>query len=412
MNKAAIISIGNELLNGFTTDTNTPFICDKLIRSGVEVVCSLKLPDDIEKICEGLEFVSRDAEAIIITGGLGPTDDDLTRQALAHFLKVELEFNERVFENMRQYFISRNYQMAEKNRVQAYFPKGSEPLPNPIGTAEGIAACADGKLYFALPGVPSEMEKMLQYSVLPKLSKTAKSKAIFIKKLKCFGAGESTIAQMLGDVMQRNRNPLVNCTVRQGVITLHIVAAAADEQKAKTMALAQAENSKDILGELVFGEDDQSLSQAVAEKLTKEGKTVAVAESCTGGLLAKMLTDIAGSSRYFTCGWVTYSNDAKIRELGVPVDLIEKYGAVSEQVAMAMATAARKKSGSDITVAITGIAGPGSTGQKPVGLVYIAIADKTGCRVEQRNFRADRESVRIRAAQTALNMLRITLKNR
>src|SRR3989339_1294075 len=387
MNKAAIVSIGNELLNGFTTDTNTPFICDRLVRCGVEAVCSLKLPDDIEKICEGLEFASRKADVIIITGGLGPTDDDLTRQGLARFLRVELEFNERVFEDMRRYFISRDYQMAEKNRVQAYFPKGSEPLPNPIGTAEGIYARAKGKLYFALPGVPSEMERMLLDCVLPKLNLTSKNKTIVIKKLHCFGAGESTIAQMLVDVMERGRNPLVNCTVRQGVITLHIVAAAADEQNAKTMAQAETGKIKDMLGELIFGEDEQSLAQVVAERLTKEGKTVAVAESCTGGLLAKMLTDIAGSSRYFSCGWVTYSNDAKIRELGVAAELIEKYGAVSEQTAETMAKGACAKSGCDFGIGITGIAGPRvGTEQKPVGLVYIAVAEKKGCRVKQYNF--------------------------
>jgi nicotinamide-nucleotide amidase len=187
-----------------------------------------------------------------------------------------------------------------------------------------------GKLFFALPGVPMEMEQMFAESVLPELKRLAGGQAIVVKKLKCFGAGESTIAEMIGTMMQRGRNPLINCTASSGIITLHIIATAKDKEKAGQMALEDEKTLKSTLGELIYGENDQSLAQVVGEKLARQGKTIAVAESCTGGLLAKLLTDIPGSSKYFACGWITYSDRAKTSELGVPADLIREHGAVSE----------------------------------------------------------------------------------
>jgi nicotinamide-nucleotide amidase len=254
------------------------------------------------------------------------------------------------------------------------------------------------------------MEQMFAESVLPELKRLAGGQAIVVKKLKCFGAGESTIDEMLGMMMQRGRNPLINCTVSSGIITLHIIATAGDKEKAGQMAEKDEKLLRSTLGELIYGQDDQSLSEVVGEQLARQGKTIAVAESCTGGLLAKLLTDVPGSSKYFTCGWITYSDRVKTSELGVPADLIQEYGAVSEQVARAMATGARSKAGTDYAIGITGIAGPaGGTEQKPVGLVYICVDSKNGCYTKRCLLPGNRQSVRLRAAQTVLNLLRLQL---
>jgi nicotinamide-nucleotide amidase len=300
--------------------------------------------------------------------------------------------------------------MAEKNKIQAYIPAGAKALANNLGTAPGIMAESQGKLFIALPGVPAEMKRMFEESVLPELQRLPSGQAVVVKKLRCFGAGESTIAQRLGTIMQRGRNPLINCTAGSGVITLHIIATAQDKETAEQMAEKDEKLLASTLGELVYGCGEQTLAQVVGEELARQGKTIAVAESCTGGLLAKLLTDTSGASKYFTHGWVTYSNEAKTGELGVSADLIKKYGAVSEQISRAMAQGARKKVGTDFAIGITGIAGPtGGTEQKPAGLVYISVDSHEGCETRRCLFSHGRQFIRRRAAQTALNMLRLKL---
>ena len=298
--------------------------------------------------------------------------------------------------------------MPEKNRTQAYIPAGAKSLEN-IGTAPGILAEHKGKLYIALPGVPMEMERMFA-AVLPELKEFISSQAVVVRRLRCFGAGESTIAEMLGDMMQRGRNPLINCTASEGIITLHIIATLHEQNQALQLADKDEKKLRSLLGELVYGVEEQTLAEVVGEKLAQQNKTIAIAESCTGGWLAKLITDIPGASRYFTYGWITYSNNAKISELDVPAELIEKYGAVSEQVAEAMAKGARSKAGTDFAIGITGIAGPtGSTEQKPTGLVYISVDSDGGCETRHCRFIQKRQFTRLRAAQTALNMIRLRL---
>jgi len=409
MIKASIVTIGNEILSGQTVDTNAAYLSAELLSMGVPVVSSYAVRDEIDAIVRGLNLASADADVVLMTGGLGPTDDDLTRQALAKFLDVELELRDELFEKIEKFFAEHGRQMPEINKIQAYIPAGAKALAN-IGTAPGIMAESKGKLFFALPGVPMEMKQMFAESVLPELKRIAGGQAIVVKKLKCFGAGESTIAEMLGTMMQRGRNPLINCTVSSGVITLHIIATAEDKEKAGRMAEKDEKLLRSTLGELIYGQDDQSLAEVVGEKLARQGKTIAVAESCTGGLLAKLLTDIPGSSKYFMCGWITYSDRAKTSELGVPDDLIQKYGAVSEQVARAMATGARNKADTDYAIGITGIAGPaGGTEQKPVGLVYISVDSENGCYTKRCLLPGNRQFIRLQAAQTALNLLRLQL---
>jgi nicotinamide-nucleotide amidase len=409
MRKVSLISIGNELLSGQTVNSNGAYLSAELLSAGMPVVSAYVMPDEIDAIARALELASAEADIVIATGGLGPTDDDLTRQGLAKFLGVELELRNELLEKIQNFFVSRNRQMPTKNKIQACLPAGAKALAN-IGTAPGIRAECQGKWFFALPGVPSEMKRMFAESVLPELQGLAGGQAVAVKKLKCFGEGESTIAERLGSMMQRGRNPLINCTVSSGVITLHIVATAADEETAGQMAQEDETTLRSLLGELIYGAAEQSLAQVVGETLAQQGKTIAVAESCTGGLLAKMLTDIPGATGYFRCGWITYSNEAKISELDVPARLIAEYGAVSEPVAESMARGARKKANTDFAIGITGIAGPtGGTEQKPVGLVYISVDSERESRTNRYIFSHDRSAIRRRAAQTALNLLRLKL---
>ncbi len=409
--KAAIISIGNELLNGQTVDTNAAYIAGQLRTIGVPVVGAYSVADEEPAIRRKLALALEEADILLITGGLGPTDDDLTRQAIAGLLGVDLVLQAELLKTLRQFFDCRGVEMPQRNTVQACIPRGAAAIENRMGTAPGIRAEFDGKLLFAMPGVPGEMQHMLDTFVLPELQRFVAGQVIVVRRLRCFGAGESKIAEMIGDAMLRGRNPLVNCTAHAGVITLEIVATAAESGTAEVLAAQQERSLRGLLGDLAYGTGDQTLAEVVGEYLVRTGQSLAVAESCTGGLLASLITDIPGSSRYFTHGWVTYSNHAKNTELQVPMEMIDKQGAVSEQVARAMAQGARRRSGADYAIAITGIAGPGGGSElKPVGLVYIAVDSRDGVDTSRFVFSSDRSSVRLRAAQTAMNILRLKFR--
>jgi len=411
MAKASIISIGNELLSGQTIDTNASWLSGRLLSIGVPVVSSYNIGDDTDSIVRSFNLASGDADLVIATGGLGPTDDDVTRQALAKLLGTELQLQNELLQKIQDFFTNRNLQMPERNKVQAYIPAGAKALANNLGTAPGIMAKLKGKLLIALPGVPSEMKQMFEESVLAQLQRFAGRQAVVIRKLRCFGTGESNIAELLGPLMQRGRNPLINCTASCGVITLTITATAKDKDKARQMAEKDEKLLTDKLGELIYGTGDQTLAEVVGEELAQQKKAIAVAESCTGGCLAKLLTDIPGASRYFTHGWVTYSNSAKTSELGVPAHLIEKHGSVSDRIAQAMAQGARKRAGTAFAIGVTGIAGPtGTSEQKPVGLVYISVDSDSGCETKRFIFSGGRDTIRLRAAQTALNMFRLKMR--
>lgn len=410
MKKAAIISVGNELLNGNTVDTNSNWLESRLLTVSIPVVYSCAIIDDIDEIKSAIEYASAKADIILITGGLGPTDDDLTRQAIAKYLNVQLEYHPEIFKKIEDFFVSINRPLVEKNKIQAYLPKGTSELENNLGTAPGILYQDDKKIIASFPGVPYEMKQMFDNSVYPKLQ-TICTDNLVIKKIKCMGAGESTVAEMIGDMMARDRNPLINCTVDHGIITFHIIASAVDKKIAEDMAAKDTVKLQHILGPLIFGYDNQTLAEVVGQELSKKKKTLATAESCTGGLISKMITDVPGSSNYFTYGWITYSNEAKISQLGVDKKLIDQFGAVSSEVASAMAVGARQKAGSDYSIAVTGIAGPGGgTEQKPVGLVYISIAGPNSIKTEKFLFGSrNRDFIRLRTCQVALNLLRLNL---
>ncbi|MBA7665561.1 Nicotinamide-nucleotide amidohydrolase PncC [subsurface metagenome] len=395
-------------------DTNAAYLGRELLSIGIPVVSCYTVGDNIDLIVRTLNLASGDADVVLATGGLGPTNDDLTRQAFGKLLGAELQLQDELLQKIRDFFARRNVQMPEKAKIQACMPAGAKALANNLGTAAGIMARIKGKLLIAMPGVPAEMKQMFEESVLAELKRFAPESqqvGMVVRKLKCFGAGESSIAEKLGELMRRGRNPLINCTAEHGVITLHIIATAKDKDKAQQMAEKDEKLLTELLGELVYGTGEQTLAEVVGEKLAQQKKTIAVAESCTGGTLAKLLTDTPGASRYFTYGWVTYSNIAKTSELGIEADLIGKYGAVSGWTAEAMARGARRRAGTDFAIGITGIAGPtGGSEQKPVGLVYISVDSTNGCETKRFIISGDRGCIRLRAAQTALNMLRLKLQ--
>jgi nicotinamide-nucleotide amidase len=407
MKKACIVSIGNELLSGTVVDTNTAWLCAKLLAMGIPVASGYTVADEMERIVAALRLALQDVDIVLITGGLGPTDDDLTRQAMAQMAGARLVLVPEAVAELKHFFADRGIPMPERNLIQAHIPEGMEMLHNSVGTAPGVWWQKGGKVMASMPGVPSEMMTMFEEEVEARLKAMAEGQVVKVRKLHCFGAGESAIAEKLGDLMKRGRNPLINTTANVGAVTLYIVAKAGGEEEANRMIEGDERLLRSLVGEHIYGKDGQTLAEVVGQLLGRSKKTIAVAESCTGGLLAKMLTDVAGASEYFMQGWVTYSNESKVKALGVAKELIEKYGAVSEQVAEAMARGARKAAGTDYSVGITGIAGPGGgTEEKPEGLVFISLDGKDGCQTRKCRFMRGREAVRLRAALTALDMLR------
>lgn len=411
MKKAHLISIGNEIINGDILDSNSSWLSRQLASCGIETIGIQAVGDDIRLIYNALENAAKQADIILTTGGLGPTDDDITRDAIADFANVKLVLKQDIVDKIQSFFRARNIQMPQKNTVQAMIPQGLDVLDNNAGTAPGFAGIVDKIFVASMPGVPTEMKLMFTEAILPKLKDFSDGKILKTQKIKIFGLGESTVAEMLGDLMNRTRNPLINCTVSGGIITLHIISKADNTKAADEQIKADTQLLQNILGDWIYAVGDYELADVVGNLLLKKNKTVCLAESCTGGLVSKMITDSSGASQYFKCGWVCYCNDVKADFLGVDKNLIEKYGAVSAQVAEKMAIGALEKSKTDYAISITGIAGPtGGTEQKPIGLVYICVADKKEAVVEEYKFsRRTREFVRLRAAQSALNQLRMKL---
>jgi len=414
-NSVAIVAIGDELLLGQTVDTNSAWLAEQVAEIGLRPVLHLTVGDDAERIAWALRTAADTARVVLVTGGLGPTADDLTRQGLASAMGVQLHLDEECLRQIREYFAWRGREMPEANRSQAMIPAGAAAIRNSCGTAPGIRAELGGSLVFVMPGVPREMREMFQNSVRPELTRLAGGRAIVSRTLLCYGAGESDIASKISDLMARGRNPAVGTTPQETIIGVRIVAEGASPEEARRLAAETEREVRRRLGDLVFGEDGETLADAVARLCFETGCTVATAESCTGGLIAKSLTDISGSSRYFVRGYVTYSNSSKVELLAVPDELIRTRGAVSAEVAEAMAKGCRLRSGVDYALAVTGIAGPtGGSAEKPVGLVYIALDGPDGCEVRQFRFgeHLERWQVRDRARKAALNMLRLALLKR
>ena len=424
--RSLILSVGDELVLGQTVDTNSAWMSQQLAAAGCDIVGHATVADDQPAIEAAIHDGCRRADFLIISGGIGPTPDDLTRQALAAALGVPLDVDAKWLEDMRtKYWARRGAVMPEMNAIQAGIPRGATLIDNLNGTAAGVdAVYQSGDLkstcrVFVMPGVPKEMKAMFAAHVLPAVATSGGGAAIRSATLHTFGIGESAVAERLGDLMKRGRNPSVGTTIANGIVSCRVnsrfgSAAQAQSQLDETIAACRG-----ALGELIFGRDGASLPSAVLALLKTESRnlTVATAESCTGGLIAKMLTDEPGSSAHFTQGWVTYSNLSKYERLGVPEDVINVYGAVSEPVVEKMAKAARRLAKADYALAVSGVAGPGGgSDTKPVGTVCICLArrteaDKLDSLYTTRTFQfpGDRDMVRDRAAKMALTMLRYQL---
>ncbi|MDP9174628.1 MAG: competence/damage-inducible protein A [Planctomycetota bacterium] len=408
--KAIILSVGDELVLGQTVDTNSAWVSAQLAAVGCDIAAHATVPDDQPAIEAAIRAAASACDVLIISGGLGPTADDLTRQALAGVLNQPLELDKIWLGKLEEFFRQRNRPMAPTNRIQAMIPRGAKMIDNSAGTAPGIEATLQSCHIFSIPGVPKEMKLMFQQSILPSIAQTAGGAVILSRTLHTFGVGESSIAQILGDLMDRKRNPSVGTSVFGGLVSLRLNSRFPNRETAQQKLDETDNHCRRVLGDLIYGQDDQSLAQAVSKLLVESRATVSTAESCTGGLLAKMLTDIPGSSRYFQRGWITYSNQSKTDLLGVPPDLIAKQGAVSEPVASAMASGARARSEASAAMAISGVAGPeGGTPEKPVGTVCIALATQETVIVRTFNFAGDREMIRDRSAKMALTLLRYSL---
>ncbi len=433
---AFLLSIGDELASGLTVDTNSAWLAQRLGTLGIRTIAHVTVGDDLQAIatairaaCEHLEGrldPADKAAVLLISGGLGPTADDLTRQALADALSQPLVEDPDAMLQIERFFKSINRPMAASNRLQALRPREASIIENPAGTAPGLRVRKDNVEIFVMPGVPREMKEMFVRGVAPALEAQRAERGgdmsvTQVAKINTFGLGESNLGEKIKDLMARTQPPTienqkskienpvttsVGTTVHEGIVSVRIYATGPqDEAQAATAQLRQVIQQR--LGPLIFSEEDEPLEAAVAGLLKQTHHTLATAESCTGGLLATMLTNTAGSSAYFLRGWVTYANSAKHDELAIPEDLLAAHGTVSEPVARAMAEGAKRIAETDYALATTGIAGPdGGSPEKPVGTVWIALATPSGTLARKFIFPGNRQQVRLRAAQMALALLR------
>jgi nicotinamide-nucleotide amidase len=409
---AAILSIGSELALGRVIDTNAPWLAARCAALGIRTVRQLTVADDRAPLRTALAHAVVDVDVLLITGGLGPTDDDLTRQALADAAGQPLVDDPASRAQIAAFFARRNRDMPPQNTVQALRPASATPIENTCGTAPGIRMALGSVAVFALPGVPFEMHAMFEREVAPVLAAAARGAVLRSRDLHTYGVPEPEVGARLADLMQRGRNPEVGTSADLGVITVRINAAADTPAAADDLLDAAEAEVRHRLGSAVYGRDGATLAAAVGAALVARGRTLATAESCTGGLIGQLLTETPGSSAYYVGGIVSYANEIKQNLLGVASDVLATHGAVSEPVAAAMARGARAACGADYAVAVTGIAGPGGgTTEKPVGLVCIGLATPNAVDAATYHFGSDppRHAIRLRAARMALHRVRQAL---
>ena len=404
---AEIISVGTELLLGHTVNTDTAYVARELSAIGINLFYSCIVGDNPQRLKDALNDAFSHSDVIITTGGLGPTGDDLTKETIAAAAGKKLVMHEESMARIKKYFKGRA--LGETQKKQAYLPQGCTVFQNDVGTAPGCGfETEDGKTVVMLPGPPSELVPMLKNYAVPYLSRSSNT-VIVSRMVHVFGLGEGYVAEKIADLTECE-NPTAATYAKEGEMFVRVTARAENSGKAAEMCEPVVEELKKRFGEYVYGTETESLEETVVQGLKKAGKTLSTAESCTGGLLAKRITDIPGASEVFHMGAVTYSNDIKTLLLGVPEETLEKYGAVSPQTARAMAQGVRAKSGADFGIGITGIAGPdGGTPEKPVGLVYISLCDGENTwvrKMEGGGCTKGRSYVRSLSASNALDMLR------
>jgi nicotinamide-nucleotide amidase len=409
--KSEIISIGSEITSGQNLDTNSQWLSRRLAEIGVPVGWHTTVADDLDANIEAFRIAAGRAGLVLITGGLGPTQDDLTREALARAAGVELAFHQELYDQIEGMFRSRNRTMPERNRVQAMIPAGADALPNECGTAPGVWMRLGAVCIGAMPGVPTEMHVMYEKQVRPRLLEMGMGGGVLVqRKINAFGAGESAVEEKLLDLTRRGHVPEVGITVSDATISLRVLARASSLAEAQAQIDPVERTIRERLGDWVFGVEDEELQDVVARLLEQKRQTVATAESITVGLVAHRLGQVPGISRFLRGGIVAYTNDVKRTLLGVPGEMLERHGAVSAEVAQAMAVGCRERLGSDVAVSTTGIAGPaGDDRGNPPGLVFVGVASAQGVAVQQFSWGGTRTEVQSRTAKLALNRLRLHL---
>ena len=409
MKKAYIISTGTELILGTTIDTNASFISQQLGLIGIKVVGISVVGDSKQHIKDALELGLKSADIVITSGGLGPTKDDLTKEMACEVMKVNLQLNEREAEKLKEYFKSRRREMPESNLKQAMFPKEAQILANPLGTAPGMYLNQEPKVLILLPGPPKEMKKMLNDEVKPRLINDFNLDHDLCAKrtIKVFGPGESQVEEIIASVMENPHGCSIALIAQEGEIQVKVTAEGQDLSDSEKILEQIVDEIKQKLTRNIYGYDDDKLSAVVAGLLIKNNYSVALAESCTGGLMSKYITDEAGSSEFYWGSVISYSNEAKVKLLGVSEATLELHGAVSEATAEEMASGIKRVAGADLGLAITGIAGPaGGSDEKPVGLVYIGLAHRNGVLVKELRLGGERAAIRTLAAKAGLDMIR------
>jgi nicotinamide-nucleotide amidase len=408
LSKSVLVCVGDELLAGVIVNTNAAMIGELMQTIGIPVAWSVCVGDVEDEIVDVIARAASDAEVVIVTGGLGPTQDDRTREAIARLLQTELVRDESIVEDIRKRFRAFGREMPPSNAKQADVPAGARVIPNPWGTAPGVRAELHGSVIYAIPGVPGEARRMLTEQILPELGEGTTIRA---RVLHCVGLPESELADRLDDLAVAE-NPKMAFLPGGGEIRLRFVATGSDEAEC-IRALDEAERIvRERIGSAIYGTDNDSLEQVIGDRLRSKGLSLATAESCTAGLFASRIANVPGASEYFVGGVVTYASDAKVSELDVDPSLIESYGAVSEEVTKAMAVGAKKRFGTDVAVAITCAAGPEPQDGAQPGQIVLALAGSDNA-VESRALRVpgDRAQVRQFATTFALGLLRAHLEN-
>lgn len=404
---AEIIAIGSELLTPERIDTNSLWLTERLNAIGIEVRLKTVVGDDELRLEEALRDAIKRSELVISTGGLGPTEDDITRKVFARVLGRPLILDDKILEDIREKFRRIGATMTPNNERQALVLRDAEVLQNARGTAPGLLVQQKQCMVVLLPGPPREMQPMFDEAVAPRLEKLSRGVRVRRRVLRTAGLGESALDQKIAPIYGRYSNPQTTVLSAPGEVEVRLTARADTAAAAEKLLDDLAEQIEDALYPAVFSHAGESLEEIVGRGLTVKGYTIATAESCTGGLIAKRITDVAGSSTYFLEGFVTYSNEAKTKLLGVPAELVERHGAVSPEVAEAMARGAKERAGTTIGLSVTGIAGPGGgTETKPVGLVFIGLADDVQVETKQFNLFGSRQEIRQRASQVALDWVR------
>lgn len=414
MSKLAVcelISVGTEILLGDILNTDAQYLSIELAKLGISVIHQSTVGDNRERLLAQLAEAAKRSDIIILSGGLGPTPDDLTKEVCCEFFGKEMFLHEPTVEKIKKYFSSKGIEMAQNNLKQAMLPKDCVIFPNDNGTAPGMAIEKDGVHILVLPGPPRELKPMFQNCAVPYLMQFS-DRIIVSHNIRTFGIGESSMAERVNDLFDA-QNPTVAPYAKDGEALLRVTAMAMTKEDAESLCEPVIEEIKKRLDAYVYGVDYNCIEEAVVTMLKEHHLKVATAESCTGGLIAKRITDVPGASEVFECGIISYANEIKHKVLGVSEDDLNKYGAVSEPVAKQMAQGALKVSGADIAVSVTGIAGPDSDStSKPVGLVYIGLADKENVWVREiRTSRRDRSYNRYVSASNALNMIRLYIDN-